>query len=173
MGAWGANTNGQIGHAVRQCFPEPVEIPLGEPIARVRAGWQCTVYISESGRPIVCGGIQAEGPSVADVQDGPGGGKGGPQAQPTVMDMVQTTGMEVMTDVITDAAVGAAHGVMVCYDGSVRGWGYNRQMQAIGDITDETFVKPGPVDGIPEDFKGHSVAVCGAQSYAILKPPGQ
>merc|ERR1719408_995465 len=67
---WGSNANGQLGHAMRQCFPEPVEIPLGDPVSKVRAGWQCTAYITESARPIICGGIRAEGPSVADMQQG-------------------------------------------------------------------------------------------------------
>merc|ERR1712087_462162 len=80
--------------------------------------------------------------------------------------------MEVMTDVVTEAAVGEAHGLLVCYDGTVRGWGYNRQKQAIGDESDDTFVKPQFVDDLPDGFKGHSVAVGGASSYALLKPPG-
>jgi len=178
---WGSNTNGQLGHALKQCFPEPVEIPLGDPVSKVRAGWQCTAYITESARPIICGGVRAEGPSIADMQQ-PGGEEGpesaapeiggGPKPESTVMDMVSTTGVEVMTEVVTEAAVGEAHGVMVCYDGSLRGWGYNRQKQAIGDESDDTFVKPAFVEDIPEGFKGHSVAVAGAQSYAILKPPG-
>jgi len=180
---WGSNTNGQLGHAMRQCFPEPVEIPLGDPVAKVRAGWQCTAYITESARPIICGGVRAEGPSVADMQRAGEDGEaapelnapvgGGPQAESGVMDMVSTTGVEVMTDVVTEAAVGEAHGLLVCYDGSLRGWGYNRQKQAIGDETDDTFVKPQFVDDLPDGFKGHSVTVGGAQSYAILKPPGQ
>eukprot|EP00928_Gymnodinium_smaydae_P018505 TRINITY_DN1703_c0_g1_i1.p1 TRINITY_DN1703_c0_g1~~TRINITY_DN1703_c0_g1_i1.p1 ORF type:complete len:554 (+),score=128.07 TRINITY_DN1703_c0_g1_i1:80-1741(+) len=180
---WGANTNGQLGHALKQCFPEPVEIPLGDPIAKVRAGWQCTAYVSESGRPIICGGVRAEGPSIADcTQGGEEGGEGGPaamargggpQAEAGVMDMVSTTGVEVMTEVVTEAAVAEAHGLLISYDGSVRGWGYNRQYQAIGDESDDTFVKPQNVDDLPAGFKGHSVAVGGAQSYAILKPPGQ
>lgn len=121
---WGSNTNGQLGHAMRQCFPEPVEIPLGDPVAKVRAGWQCTAYITESARPIICGGVRAEGPSISDMQnstpqdeDGvaqepnrPAGG--GPQAEAGVMDMVSTTGVEVMTEVVTEAAVGEAHGLM-------------------------------------------------------------
>jgi len=78
-----------------------------------------------------------------------------------------------MTEVVTEAAVGEAHGLLVCYDGTIRGWGYNRQKQAIGDEADDTFVKPGFVEDMPEGFKGHSVAVGGAQSYAIVKPPGQ
>jgi len=178
---WGSNTNGQLGHALKQCFPEPVEIPLGDPVAKVRAGWQCTAYITESARPIICGGVRAEGPSIADMQQ-PGGEDtaegaapemgGGPKPESTVMDMVSTTGVEVMNEVVTEAAVGEAHGVMVCYDGSLRGWGYNRQKQAIGDDSDDTFVKPAFVEDMPEGFKGHSVAVGGAQSYAILKPPG-
>jgi hypothetical protein len=88
------------------------------------------------------------------------------------MDMV-SSGMEVMHEVVSDAAVGEAHGLLVCYDGSIRGWGYNRQAQAIGDFSDETFVKPTLVDGLPEGFKGASAAVGGAQSYVLLKPPGQ
>lgn len=182
---WGSNTNGQLGHAMKQCFPEPVEIPLGDPVSKVRAGWQCTAYITESARPIICGGIRAEGPSVADLsqkpgEDGEGGAApelnapgGGPQPEAGVMDMVSTTGVEVMTEVVTDAAVGEAHGVLVCYDGSLRGWGYNRQKQAIGDESDDTFVKPQFIEDLPEGWKGHMVAVGGAQSYAILKPPGQ
>mmetsp|Transcript_4270 Transcript_4270/g.7066 ORF Transcript_4270/g.7066 Transcript_4270/m.7066 type:complete len:552 (-) Transcript_4270:174-1829(-) len=179
---WGSNTNGQLGHAMRNCFPEPMEIPIGDPIAKVRAGWQCTVYITESARPIVCGGIKAEGPSVSDIKTGEGeGGEGvapemekggGPKEEAGVMDMVGGSGMEVMTEVVNDAAVGEAHGVLVCYDGTLRGWGYNRQAQAIGDFTDETFVKPTFVDDLPEGFKGHSAACAGAQSYALLKPPG-
>mmetsp|Transcript_131565 Transcript_131565/g.421047 ORF Transcript_131565/g.421047 Transcript_131565/m.421047 type:complete len:554 (+) Transcript_131565:115-1776(+) len=181
---WGSNTNGQLGHAMKQCFPEPVEIPLGDPIAKVRAGWQCTAYITESARPIICGGIRAEGPSIADMQNAPGeegeGGAapemqrgGGPRAESGVMDMVSTTGVEVMMDVVTEAAVSEAHGLLVCYDGSIRGWGYNRQKQAIGDDSEDTFVKPAFVDDLPEGWKGYQVAVGGAQSYAILKPPGQ
>eukprot|EP00933_Yihiella_yeosuensis_P064248 TRINITY_DN6760_c1_g5_i1.p1 TRINITY_DN6760_c1_g5~~TRINITY_DN6760_c1_g5_i1.p1 ORF type:complete len:555 (+),score=116.16 TRINITY_DN6760_c1_g5_i1:69-1733(+) len=175
---WGSNTNGQLGHAMKQCFPEPVEIPLGDPVAKVRAGWQCTAYITESARPIICGGIRAEGPSIADCQGGPEGEGpaqelqrgGGPMAEAGVMDMVSTTGIEVMTEVVTEASVGEAHGVLVCYDGSLRGWGYNRQKQAIGDESDDTFVKPSPVDDIPLDrYKGLSVAVGGAQSYAVLQ----
>lgn len=179
---WGSNTNGQLGHAMKQCFPEPVEIPLGDPIAKVVGGWQCTAYITESARPIICGGVRAEGPTVADAQAAAAGGEdgapadvpigGGPQAEAGVMDMVSTTGMEVMQEVITEAAVGEAHGLMVCYDGTIRGWGYNRQKQALGDESEDTFVKPGPVEDMPEGFKGVSVAVGGAQSYAILKPPG-
>jgi len=88
------------------------------------------------------------------------------------MSMVDSTGMEVMTEVVTEAAVGEAHGIMVCYDGTVRGWGYNRQAQAIGEFSDDTFVKPQFVDDLPEGFKGHSCACAGAQSYAIMKPPG-
>eukprot|EP00401_Gymnodinium_catenatum_P003849 CAMPEP_0117564366 /NCGR_PEP_ID=MMETSP0784-20121206/55990_1 /TAXON_ID=39447 /ORGANISM="" /LENGTH=552 /DNA_ID=CAMNT_0005362075 /DNA_START=10 /DNA_END=1668 /DNA_ORIENTATION=- len=179
---WGSNTNGQLGHAMRQCFPEPVEIPLGDPVAKVRAGWQCTAYITESARPIICGGVRAEGPSIMDCkgeggEDGSGPAQelrgGGPQAEAGVMDMVSTTGIEVMTEVVTDGAVAEAHGLLVCYDGTIRGWGYNRQKQAIGDESDDTFVKPQPVDDMPEGFKGHSVACGGASSYAILKPPGQ
>lgn len=163
---FGSNTNGQLGHAMRQCFPEPVEIPLGDPVSKVRAGWQCTAYITESARPIICGGIRAEGPSVADMQagedgEGPapemsrGGYGGGPQPEAGVMDMVSTTGVEVMTEVVTEASVGEAHGILVCYDGTLRGWGYNRQKQAIGDETDDTFVKPQAVDDIPFDaYKG-------------------
>jgi alpha-tubulin suppressor-like RCC1 family protein len=177
---WGSNTNGQLGHAMKQCFPEPVEIPLGDPVAKVRAGWQCTAYITESARPIICGGVRAEGPSLQDAMaQGEEGGDGpapelggGPQAQAGVMDMVSTTGIEVMTEVVTEAAIGEAHGLMVCYDGSIRAWGYNRQKQAIGEESEDTFVKPQAVDGRPEGFKGHSHAVGGAQSYAIMKPPG-
>jgi len=179
---WGSNTNGQLGHAMRQCFPEPVEIPLGDPVAKVRAGWQCTAYITESARPIICGGIRAEGPGISDMQKAGEDGEaapelnapmgGGPQAESGVMDMVSSTGVEVMTDVVTEAAVGEAHGLLVCYDGSIRGWGYNRQKQAIGDESEDTFVKPQFVDDLPEGFKGHMVVVAGAQSYAILKPPG-
>lgn len=66
-----------------------------------------------------------------------------------------------------------SHTHKVCYDGTIRGWGYNRQKQALGDESDDTFVKPSCVEDMPEGFKGHSVAVGGAQSYAILKPPGQ
>merc|ERR1719401_1335372 len=94
------------------------------------------------------------------------------QAEASVMGMVDNSGMEVMTEVVTEAAVGEAHGLLVCYDGTLRGWGYNRQAQAIGDFSDETFVKPQFVDEMPEGFKGHSVAAGGAQSYALLKPPG-
>merc|ERR1712066_16081 len=65
---WGSNTNGQLGHAMKQCFPEPVEIPLGDPVAKVRAGWQITAYITESARPIICGGVRAEGPGVEEMQ---------------------------------------------------------------------------------------------------------
>lgn len=178
---WGSNTNGQLGHAMRQVFPEPVEVPLGDPVSKVRAGWQCTVYITESARPIVCGGIRAEGPTVADMQkpvgeDGEPAPElekgGGPQAEAGVMGMVSDSGMEVMTEVVTEAAVGEAHGLLCCYDGSLRGWGYNRQAQAIGDFSDDTFVKPQFVDDMPEGFKGHSVAAAGAQSYALMKPPG-
>lgn len=177
---WGSNTNGQLGHAMKQCFPEPVEIPLGDPVSKVKAGWQCTAYITESARPIICGGVRAEGPSIADMQmpgeegaDGPARELqrgGGPQPEASVMDMVSTTGVEVMTEVVTDAAVGEAHGLLVCYDGTIRGWGYNRQKQAIGDESDDTFVKPSPVDDIPLELKGVSVAVGGAQSYAVLAP---
>lgn len=181
--AWGSNTNGQTGHAMKQCFPEPVEVPLGDPVAKVKAGWQCTVYVTASARPIICGGVRAEGPGVKEAQavEGEEGAApelqaaqkgGGPQPESGVMDMVSCD-MEVLQDVVTDAAVGEAHGLLVCYDGSIRGWGYNRQAQAIGDFTDETFVKPQFVDGMPEGFKGHSVSAAGAQSYAILKPPGQ
>merc|ERR1712151_256580 len=80
---WGSNTNGQLGHAVKQCFPEPVEIPLGDPVAKVIAGWQCTAYITDGARPIICGGVRAEGPSIADLtmdrehNDGPMIEKGG------------------------------------------------------------------------------------------------
>jgi alpha-tubulin suppressor-like RCC1 family protein len=176
---WGSNTNGQLGHAMKNCFPEPVEIPLGDPVSKVRAGWMCTVYVTESARPIVCGGIKAEGPSVSDMQkpvgeDGEPAPEvgGGPQAEASVMGMVDSSGMEVMTEVVIEAAVGEAHGLLCCYDGSLRGWGYNRQAQAIGDFSDDTFVKPGFVDEMPEGFKGHSVAAAGAQSYALLKPPG-
>jgi len=179
---WGSNTNGQLGHAMRNCFPEPVEIPLGDPISKVRAGWMCTVYITESARPIVCGGIKAEGPTVADMQkpvgeDGEPAPEmlqkgGGPKPEAGVMDMVDSSSMEVMTEVVTDAAVGEAHGLLVCYDGSMRGWGYNRQAQAIGDFTEDTFVKPQFVDEMPEGFKAVSCAAAGAQSYAMLKPPG-
>jgi len=173
---WGSNTAGQLGHAMRQCFPEPVEIPLGDPVSKVRAGWQCTAYITESARPIICGGVRAEGPSVAELQGGEGEDGpakemtkgGGPQQEAGVMDMVSTTGVEVMTEVVTEASVGEAHGVLVCYDGSVRGWGYNRQFQAIGEESDDTFVKPAAVDLPIDDYKGHSVAVGGAQSYAVL-----
>mmetsp|Transcript_59837 Transcript_59837/g.157326 ORF Transcript_59837/g.157326 Transcript_59837/m.157326 type:complete len:553 (+) Transcript_59837:112-1770(+) len=180
---WGSNTNGQLGHAMRQCFPEPTEIPLGDPVAKVRAGWQCTCYITESARPIICGGVRAEGPSISDMQAAAGEGEdgqarelqkgGGPQMEAGVMDMVSTAGVEVMTEVVTEACVGEAHGLLVCYDGSIRGWGYNRQKQALGDETEETFVKPAFVEDMPEGFKGVSVACSGAQSYAILKPPGQ
>eukprot|EP00747_Dinoflagellata_sp_TGD_P165057 gnl/TRDRNA2_/TRDRNA2_185854_c0_seq1.p1 gnl/TRDRNA2_/TRDRNA2_185854_c0~~gnl/TRDRNA2_/TRDRNA2_185854_c0_seq1.p1 ORF type:complete len:587 (+),score=124.40 gnl/TRDRNA2_/TRDRNA2_185854_c0_seq1:97-1761(+) len=182
--AWGSNANGQLGHAMRDVFPEPVEIPLGDPVSKIRVGWQCTVYITESARPIICGGIRAEGPTVADMQKPPGGEDddapapemdmpkgGGPRAESSVMSMMDT-GMEVMNEVVTEAAIGEAHGIMVCYDGSVRGWGYNRQKQAIGDESDDTFVKPQFVEGLPEGFKGASVSVNGAQSYALLKPPG-
>jgi len=178
---WGSNTNGQLGHAMRNCFPEPVEIPLGDPISKVRAGWMCTVYITESARPIVCGGIKAEGPTIADMQkpvgeDGEPAPEldkgGGPKPEGDIMNMVDSSGMEVMTEVVTDAAVGEAHGLLVCYDGSMRGWGYNRQAQAIGDFSDDTFVKPGFVDEMPEGFKAVSCAAAGAQSYAMLKPPG-
>lgn len=178
---WGSNTNGQLGHALKQCFPEPAEIPLGDPVAKVRAGWQATVYITESARPIVCGGIKAEGPTIADCKTGGEGedgapaapAGGGPQGAAGVMDMVSTSGIEVMTEVVTEAAVAEAHGLLIHYDGSVRGWGYNRQLQAIGDESEDTFVKPQPVDDMPEGWKGHSVACGGAQSYAIMKPPGQ
>jgi len=183
---WGSNVNGQLGHAMRNCFPEAVEIPLGDPVAKVRAGWQCTVYITESARPIVCGGIRAEGPSVADMQKPAGEDgeaapemdmKGGGAAADAmgaggVMGMVDSSGMEVMTDVVTEAAVGEAHGLLVCYDGSLRGWGYNRQAQAIGDFSEDTFVKPQFVDDMPEGHKAHSAAASGAQSYALFKPPG-
>merc|ERR1712039_1120683 len=134
--AWGSNTNGQLGHAMKQCFPEPVEIPLGDPVAKVRCGWQITAYITESARPIICGGVRAEGPGVEETAAAFEAGQreaesavapelaahtgGGPQAEPGVMSAVSTTGMEVMTD----------------------------------------------------GFKGHMVAVGGAASYAILKPPG-
>jgi len=182
---WGSNTNGQLGHAMRNCFPEPVEIPLGDPVAKVRAGWQCTVYITESGRPIVCGGVKAEGPTVTDMQNAAAGGEGedgeakpaaelggGPQAEAGVMGMVDSSGMEVMTEVVIEAAVGEAHGLLACYDGTMRGWGYNRQAQAIGDFSEETFVKPQYVDDMPEGYKAHSCAAAGAQSYALFKPPG-
>ncbi|CAK0891119.1 unnamed protein product, partial [Prorocentrum cordatum] len=120
------------------------------------------------------------GPSLQDAMaQGEEGGDGpapelggGPQAQAGVMDMVSTTGIEVMTEVVTEAAIGEAHGLMICYDGSIRAWGYNRQKQAIGEESEETFVKPQAVDDLPEGFKGHSLAVGGAQSYAIMKPPG-
>jgi len=180
--AWGSNTNGQLGHALKQCFPEPVEIPLGDPVSKCRAGWQCTVYITESARPIVCGGIRAEGPTVEDAarlaegggEDGPPSlpAGGGPQAEAGVMDMV-SSGMEVMHQVVTEAAVAEAHGCLVCYDGSITGWGYNRQAQAIGDFTEDTFVKPGTVEGLPEGWKGNTCAVGGSQTYVIMKPPGQ
>jgi len=181
---WGSNTNGQLGHAMRQCFPEPVEIPLGDPVSKVRAGWQCTAYITESARPIICGGIRAEGPTVSDMQkpvEGEDGqpapeldaaSGGGPRPDASVMDMVESSGMEVMQEVVTDASVGEAHGLLVCYDGTIRGWGYNRQAQAIGEFSDDTFVKAGPVDDMPEGHKGISVAAAGAQSYALFKPPG-
>lgn len=179
---WGSNVNGQLGHAMRNCFPEPVEIPLGDPVSKAKAGWMCTVYITESARPIVCGGIKAEGPTVADMQKPAGedgepapelekGGGAKPEAMSTAVDMVESS-MEVMTEVVTDAAVGEAHGLLVCYDGSMRGWGYNRQAQAIGDFSDDTFVKPQYVDEMPEGFKAVSCAAAGAQSYAMLKPPG-
>jgi len=178
---WGSNTNAQLGHAMRNCFPEPVEIPLGDPVAKVRAGWMCTVYITESARPIVCGGVRAEGPTVADMQkpvgeDGEPAPElekgGGPKAEADVMGMVDSSGMEVMTEVVTEAAIGEAHGLLCCYDGSLRGWGYNRQAQAIGDFSEETFVKPQFVDDMPEGFKAHSCAAAGAQSYSLMKPPG-
>lgn len=177
---WGSNTNGQLGHALRNTFPEPVEIPLGDPVSKVRAGWMCTVYVTESARPIVCGGIKAEGPTIADMQkpvgeDGEPAPElekgGGPQAEGAIMSMVDSSGMEVMTEVVTDAAVGEAHGLLVCYDGSMRGWGYNRQAQAIGDFSDDTFVKTQFVDDLPEGFKAVSCAAAGAQSYAMFKPP--
>lgn len=178
---WGSNTNGQLGHAMRNCFPEPVEVPLGDPVSKVRAGWMCTVYITESARPIVCGGIRAEGPTVQDMQkpvgeDGEPAPEiekgGGAQPEAGIMNMVDDSGMEVMTDVVTDAAVGEAHGLLVCYTGAMKGWGYNRQAQAIGDFSDDTFVKPQFIDDMPEGFKAHSCAAAGAQSYAIFKPPG-
>mmetsp|Transcript_2572 Transcript_2572/g.6552 ORF Transcript_2572/g.6552 Transcript_2572/m.6552 type:complete len:551 (-) Transcript_2572:73-1725(-) len=180
---WGSNTNGQLGHALRQCFPEPIQIAVAgdDPMAKVKCGWQCTVYITQSARPIICGGVRAEGPTVSDMQrvgeEGADGAPapeigGGPQKEAGVIDMV-STGKEILQDVVSDAAVGEAHGILINYDGTVQGWGYNRQAQAIGDFTDDTFVKPQPVDEMPPGFKGVSAAVGGAQSYAILKPPGQ
>lgn len=182
--AWGSNSNGQLGHGLKDVFPEPVEIPLGDPVIKVRAGWQCTVYITESCRPLVCGGIRAEGPSVADMMAAPGeeGAEGaeaaparelggGPVAPSAVLDMA-ATGMSVMDEVTVEAGIGEAHGVLVSYDGSVKGWGYNRQAQAAGDFTDETFVKLTRIEGLPDGYKGASVGIGGSQSYALMKAPG-
>lgn len=181
--AWGSNANGQLGHGLREVFPEPVEIPLGDPVVKARCGWQCTVYLTESARPLVCGGIKAEGPSVADMPmpgaDGDGADAapapelagGGARPEASVVDM-GAAGMSVFGEVVTEAGVGEAHGLLVCYDGSVKGWGYNRQAQAVGDFTDDTFVKLAPVEGLPDGYKGVSVGLGGSQSYALMKAPG-
>jgi len=29
---WGSNVSGQLGHGMKQVFPEPTEVPLGDPI---------------------------------------------------------------------------------------------------------------------------------------------
>merc|ERR1719443_2277007 len=169
---WGYNANGQLGHGLRNVFPEPVEIPLGDPVVKARCGWQCTVYLTESARPLVCGGIKAEGPSVADMPmpgaDGDGADAapapelagGGARPEASVVDM-GAAGMSVFGEVVTEAGVGEAHGLLVCYDGSVKGWGYNRQAQAVGDFTDDTFMKLSRVEGLPDGYKGLTVSTGG------------
>eukprot|EP00971_Amphidinium_carterae_P050943 1002980-Amphidinium_carterae.1 len=65
-------------------------------MAKVKCGWQCTVYITQSARPIICGGVRAEGPTVSDMQrvgeEGADGAPapeigGGPQKEAGVIDM--------------------------------------------------------------------------------------
>lgn len=60
---WGSNVNGQLGHGLRQVFPEPQHIQLGDPIQSASAGWQATLYITTKSKSLICGGIMQSGPS--------------------------------------------------------------------------------------------------------------
>lgn len=180
---WGSNVNGQIGMSMKQVFPEPQEVPLGEAMAKVRAGWQCTCFITESCRPIICGGVRAEGPSLQQVQQAAAESAdgenmppapelvhngGGPQEESGVVDMMEGAA-GIMDLVVIEAGLGEAHGLLACYDGTIRGFGYNRQAQAVGDFTDETFCKPSLIDDLPSNGKCIDCQAGGAQSYAMMK----
>lgn len=89
----------------------------------------------------------------------------------TVIDQL-SGGTGAMDDEILGGAVGEAHGLLVLKDYKVKGWGYNRQMQCIGEKSNDTFIKPPKLVESLEytEYNCLSVACGGAQSYAIMQP---
>eukprot|EP00397_Hematodinium_sp_SG-2012_P016679 GEMP01017026.1.p1 GENE.GEMP01017026.1~~GEMP01017026.1.p1 ORF type:complete len:553 (+),score=121.03 GEMP01017026.1:72-1730(+) len=179
--AWGSNSIGQIGHGLRQCHPEPQEVSFSQKMVKCRAGWQCTMFITENQRAVICGGIAAEGPKVEtndQTNETPEGGEanGGPAAPllgGSVLDLV-SGGSDLLDADVVEGAIGEAHAIVACADGCVIGWGYNRQLQALGCSSDDTFVKAEVVvmaDAKASTWKAVSVGVGGSQSYALLRPP--
>ncbi|CAD7949545.1 unnamed protein product [Amoebophrya sp. A120] len=187
---WGSNVAGQIGHGLRQVFSEPQEVPLGDPIANASAGWMCTVFITTERKPIICGGVNSEGPSVTKENEEEAGKEGddngtaekkSPEDLAKAKDLMSQQLLQKLsggadmgiTEKVQTAAVGEAHGLLVLEEtGAVSGWGYNRLKQCLGEESKETFVKkPTPLNTIDlSQYKGFQVGCGGAQSYAILMP---
>lgn len=174
--AWGSNAIGQIGHGLRQTHAEPQEVSFPHKMTKCRAGWQCTLFISDENRAITCGGVCADGPKIdtpADTAEGEKNDTAPPVPSGNVLDMI-SGGNDLLEVDVVEAAIGEAHGAAVCKDGSVMGWGYNRQAQAVGSFTDDTFVKAGKIvmaDANASTWAAVGVAVGGSQSYALLRPP--
>lgn len=176
---WGSNNLGQIGRALRQINPEPDEVPMSCKITRIVAGWQCSIFIDENGNSIVAGGLAAEGPSIEEPKEGvneqdqeferklPPNPTGG-----NVMDLVG--GGSALTEyALSTASIGEAHAIVATKDGKLYGWGYNRQAQAIGRFSDDTFASLEKIimaDVSAKHSRAISVAVGGSQSYGLLCP---
>ena len=69
--------------------------------------------------------------------------------------------------------MGECHGLLVTEKGQVKGWGYNRQLQAIGAESPDTFVKPPQAVSAFDwgSVKALSTGCGGAQSYALVQGP--
>ncbi|CAD7926537.1 unnamed protein product [Amoebophrya sp. A25] len=177
---WGSNVGGQIGHGMRQVFPEPQEVPLGDPITKASAGWMCTVYVTKEAKSIICGGVNSEGPSDVsalkkDAEEE--GAKNDAEKEAVSNEQQQAQllaklsgGADLSADCVVACAVGEAHGLLVKESGELLGWGYNRLQQCLGEQSADTFVKkPTTLKTIDfSQYKGRTVGCGGAQSYALL-----
>ncbi|KAF4688699.1 hypothetical protein FOZ60_002505 [Perkinsus olseni] len=153
--AWGSNSQGQLGHGLRQDFSEATRVQMPQPVKTVTAGKVTTLCYcgdadnscynvgSSSGWRSGRGGSAENEPPAAgssSVMAKLGGGGG------TASVLIPGQGE------VTAMSIGEAHGAVVKGD-TLYGFGYNSENQAVAASSKSSFVPPTPVD-IEEMRKG-------------------
>ncbi|EER02184.1 regulator of chromosome condensation, putative [Perkinsus marinus ATCC 50983] len=187
--SWGSNSQGQIGHGLRQDFAEPTRVQMPQPVKSVTAGKVTTLLVCDDAdnSVIMWGAVQAAGPEMEAPVKAAEGMQNGHKEDKTEAPAVAAS--SVMAKLggggsasvlipgqgeVTTMSIGEAHGAVV-KDAALYGFGYNSENQAIATPSKSSFVPPTLVDLTemhkgPDDFKFNKIsdlACGGSMSLAV------